>query len=81
MELGRYPGLEAISCCTQTGSEVLGFSDKIGTLEQDKFADLILVVGNPLRDIMVLAPKRGIRLVMNGGEIIIIRSVPVSATN
>jgi imidazolonepropionase-like amidohydrolase len=81
MELGGYTGLEAISCCTQTGSEVLGLSDKIGTLEQDKFADLILVEGNPLRDIMVLAPKRSIRLVMKGGQTIINRSVPVSATN
>lgn len=81
MELGGYTGLEAISCCTQTGSEVLGLSDKIGTLERDKFADLILVEGNPLRDIMVLAPKRSIRLVMKGGQTIINRRVPVSATN
>ena len=78
MELGGYTGLEAISCCTQTGSEVMGLNDKIGTLEQDKFADLILVEGNPLRDVMVLAPKGNIRLVMKGGQTIINRSVPVS---
>jgi imidazolonepropionase-like amidohydrolase len=81
MELGDYTALEAISCCTQTGSEVLGLCDTIGTLEQDKIADLILVEGNPLNNIMVLAPKTNIRLVMKGGQILINRDVPLSTTN
>ena len=81
MELGGYTGLEAISCCTRTGSEVMGLHDQIGTLEQGKCADLILVEGNPLRDIMVLAPKRNIRLVMKEGQILINRNIALSTTN
>lgn len=81
MELGGYSGLEVISCCTQTGSEVMGLSDLIGTLEPGKVADLILVDGNPLNDVMVLAPKKNIRLVMKGGKIMINRNIAVSSTN
>jgi imidazolonepropionase-like amidohydrolase len=80
MDLGGYSVLEAISCCTHTGSEVMGLSDKLGTLEKEKYADLILVAGNPLNNVMDLAPKTNIRLVMKGGRVIINRDVSVSAT-
>ena len=75
MDLGGYTVLEAIACCTQTGSEVMGLNDNIGTLEKDKFADLILVAGNPRHNIMDLASKTNIRLVMKGGRVIINRDI------
>ncbi len=71
MELGGYSAVEAIACCTQTGAEVLGLENHIGTLEPGKLADIIVVDGNPLDDILVLAPKENIRLVLKGGQSII----------
>jgi imidazolonepropionase-like amidohydrolase len=47
----------------------MGLSNKIGTVEKDKYADLILVAGNPLHNVMDLAPKTNIRLVMKGGRV------------
>lgn len=78
MDLGGYSALEAIACCTQTGAEVLGLNDHIGTLEPGKLADIVLVDGNPLDDILVLASKDNIRLVLQGGQPVISRGIPRS---
>jgi imidazolonepropionase-like amidohydrolase len=59
----------------------MGLSNKIGTVEKDKYADLILVAGNPLHNVMDLAPKTNIRLVMKGGRVIINRDVSLSTTS
>lgn len=45
---------EALKSATITASEVLGLSNKIGTIETGKIADIISVKGNPLEDISVL---------------------------
>jgi len=78
MELGGYSAMEAISCCTKTGSEVMGLGDRIGTLERSKIADIMVVDGNPLEDVMVLAPKENIRLVMKGGKPVILRGIKIT---
>ncbi|MEM2094023.1 MAG: amidohydrolase family protein, partial [Candidatus Bathyarchaeia archaeon] len=70
-ELGGYSPLEALSCCTKIGAEVLGLERLIGTIEEGKLADLVLFQGNPLEDLRVLGVKEKIRLVMKGGEVIV----------
>lgn len=42
---------------------------KLGVLEAGSYADILLVDGDPVRDVAVLADKDNIRLVMKGGEI------------
>jgi imidazolonepropionase-like amidohydrolase len=46
---------------------------EIGTLEPGKMADLIVVDGDPLKDIRVLQDKARIQLVMIGGESLVDR--------
>jgi imidazolonepropionase-like amidohydrolase len=46
---------------------VLGLDDKLGTIEEGKLADIVLVQGNPLDDINILLKPENIRLVMKGG--------------
>ncbi len=53
VESGMTP-LEVISAATRTNASILGMADKIGTIEVGKFADIIIVDGNPLRNIEVL---------------------------
>jgi len=77
-ELGSYSPVEAISCCTKTGSEALGLESRIGTLEPGKLADLILFEGNPLQDLRTLGEKTKIRLVMKGGKAVIDRGTKLS---
>lgn len=50
---GESP-MHAILGATRVAAEVLGWSDRVGTLEPGKFADLIAVEGDPLQDITEL---------------------------
>ena len=57
----------AIQSGTTINAEVLGWSDRIGSIEKGKYADLIAVSGDPLADITEL---QRVRFVMQGGKII-----------
>ena len=59
----------AILSATRTNAELFGLADEIGTIEQGKRADLILVDGQPLDDIDVLLDARNVHLVMRDGQI------------
>jgi imidazolonepropionase-like amidohydrolase len=64
-----FSEMESIVAATKTAAECIGIADKIGTLEQGKLADLIIVDGNPLRDIRILQDKKNIKMVMKEGKI------------
>src|SRR5947209_16908724 len=53
VRLGMSP-LQAIQTATIHGADLLGWSSKIGTLEAGKWADLIAVEGDPLKDVTTL---------------------------
>src|SRR6185436_7608248 len=50
---GQAP-MDAIVSATRIAAEIIGWSDRVGTVEAKKFADLIAVNGDPLRDITEL---------------------------
>ena len=45
-------------------------ADKIGTLEAGKFADVIVVKGNPLEDIKVMCHAENVKMVIQDGRIV-----------
>jgi imidazolonepropionase-like amidohydrolase len=53
VEVGMTP-IQVISAATKTNAEILGQIDELGTIEVGKLADIIIVDGNPLRNIEVL---------------------------
>jgi imidazolonepropionase-like amidohydrolase len=61
------PPLVAIQAATVNAADLLGWSDRVGTLEPGKFADIVAVDGDPVADVSTL---EHIRFVMKGGEII-----------
>jgi len=63
-----FTPMESIVSATQTASGVLGFKDKIGTLEKGKQADLVLFSGDPLEDIKLLQRKDQLLVIMKGGH-------------
>ena len=65
VRLGQSP-MDAILSATRTAAEIMGWADRVGTVEAHKFADLIAVSGDPLRDITELAR---VTWVMKGGVV------------
>jgi imidazolonepropionase-like amidohydrolase len=60
------PALEVIRAVTSNGAEMLGWGDRIGTIEPGKIADLIAVSGDPVADVDEL---ERVRFVMQGGHV------------
>jgi imidazolonepropionase-like amidohydrolase len=46
--------MQAIQSATKTAAELLGWSDKVGSIVPGKFADIVAVPGDPLGDISLL---------------------------
>lgn len=65
-DMGLTP-LEAIQAGTVTAADLLGWSDRVGTIEAGKFADLVAVDGDPIANVHVL---ENVRFVMKGGEVV-----------
>jgi imidazolonepropionase-like amidohydrolase len=65
-EAGMTP-MQAIVATTKTASECIHMQADVGTLEPGKFADLLVVDGDPLDDIRVLQDKARLALIMQGG--------------
>jgi imidazolonepropionase-like amidohydrolase len=61
--------MQAIVANTKMGADVMGCLDRFGTLETGKLADLIVVNGDPLKDITLLQKRENIQMVVKGGEI------------
>ncbi|MEK7715398.1 MAG: amidohydrolase family protein [candidate division NC10 bacterium] len=59
--------MPALQAATSRAAECLGLEQEIGTIEKGKWADLVLVDGDPLRDIRVLQDARRITRVIKGG--------------
>jgi imidazolonepropionase-like amidohydrolase len=66
VEWGMKP-LDAIQAATIHAADLLGWSDKVGTLEKGRYADLIAVDSDPLTDVKVL---ENVRFVMKGGAVV-----------
>jgi imidazolonepropionase-like amidohydrolase len=63
--------MEAIEAATRVNAEIMGMEDRLGTIEAGKEADLIVVNGDPLKDIKVLQDNENIELVIKGGEMVV----------
>jgi imidazolonepropionase-like amidohydrolase len=61
-----YSPLEAITCATRSGAELMRMADRIGTLERGKLADLLVLEADPLKDISVLQHPERISVMKNG---------------
>jgi len=59
--------LDVIRAVTSNAAEMLGWEDRIGTIEAGKFADLVAVSGDPLADVGEL---ERVRFVMKGGRVV-----------
>jgi imidazolonepropionase-like amidohydrolase len=65
VKYGMTPA-QAIRSATATAAELLGMQDKVGTIEPGKYADIVAVPGDPLRDVTALEK---VNFVMKGGVV------------
>ena len=70
MKAAGFSAMEIIQAATRTNAELLMMQDRVGTLEQGKLADLILVEGNPLDDITLLCDAGHVKTVLQDGRVV-----------
>jgi imidazolonepropionase-like amidohydrolase len=66
VEWGMTP-LQAIRSATTSAADLLGWSDKVGSLAPGHYADVVAVQGDPLADVSTL---EHVAFVMKGGQVI-----------
>lgn len=86
-ELAVYPdlcgvsNLDVIKWATYNAAAFIGRADELGTVEQGKIADILVVDGDPSKDLRVLSERSNIKAVIKGGEFVTcsLDNVPVTA--
>lgn len=70
MSAAGFSPMEIIQAATKTNSELILMQDKVGTLEKEKHADVILVSGNPLNDIKIMCHAENVKIVIQDGRVV-----------
>jgi imidazolonepropionase-like amidohydrolase len=68
--------MDAILSATKNAAFTLPFGHEVGTLEEGKLADILVVNGDPLADVTILQDKSRLEVIMKDGEIVD-TSVPI----
>ncbi|MGH7275499.1 MAG: amidohydrolase family protein, partial [Candidatus Rokuibacteriota bacterium] len=61
--------MEVLLSATKVNAELFRMQDKIGTIEPGKYADLIVVAGNPLTNLRILQMQDSLKVIMKGGRV------------
>jgi imidazolonepropionase-like amidohydrolase len=65
---GGCTPMQAIEAATRVAAECLDMAGEVGTIERGKYADLIVVAGDPLADVRVLQSKANLLHIFKGGR-------------
>jgi len=63
-----YTPAEALVAATRLGGEIMGIGDELGQIKAGYLADLLLVRGDPTRDVGLLQDKRNLLAIMKDGQ-------------
>lgn len=69
VNLFGYTPTEALVAATKLGGELMGSSHEIGQVRPGYCADLLLVDGDPTRDVRILQDTKRILMIMKGGQL------------
>jgi imidazolonepropionase-like amidohydrolase len=61
--------MDAILSATKLGGEIMGMGDELGQVREGYLADLLIVDGDPLKDVAILQDKDNFLMIMKDGVI------------
>jgi imidazolonepropionase-like amidohydrolase len=61
--------MDVLLSATKVNAELFRMEDRIGTLEPGKYADLLVVAGDPLRNLRVFQRADNLKVIMKGGRL------------
>ena len=64
-----YSPNEALRCATVVGAALMGHAGELGEVEEGYLADLLLVDGDPLRDVSLLQHQGNLAMIMKDGAL------------
>jgi imidazolonepropionase-like amidohydrolase len=69
VDLLGYSPSEALICGTRYGGQVMGMGDELGQVREGFLADLLLVDGDPLKDLAMLVDENNLHVIMKDGAL------------
>ena len=67
VNLFGYSPAHALSCATMVGGQLMRMGDELGLVKEGYLADLLLVDGDPLKDVSVMADRTRFAMIMKNG--------------
>jgi imidazolonepropionase-like amidohydrolase len=69
VNLFGYSPSEALQCATRVGGALMGLGDELGLVKEGYLADLLLVAGDPLKDVGLLQHEKNLLVIMQDGRL------------
>jgi imidazolonepropionase-like amidohydrolase len=69
VDLLDYSPSEALQCGTRLGGQVMGMGHELGMVKEGFIADLLLVNGDPLKDLDMMVHEKNLIAIMKDGEL------------
>jgi imidazolonepropionase-like amidohydrolase len=79
VDLLGYSPSEALQCGTRFGGEVMGLGGELGQVKEGFIADLLLVNGDPLKDLGMLVDEESLVVIMKDGKLYKDKSMTMAA--
>jgi imidazolonepropionase-like amidohydrolase len=67
VRLFDYPPAEVLRAATKYGGELMGMGNELGQIKEGYLADLLLIDGDPVKDVRILQDREKILMVMKDG--------------
>jgi imidazolonepropionase-like amidohydrolase len=69
VNLFGYSPSEALQCATRVGGALMGLGHELGLVREGYLADLLLVAGDPLKDVTLLQHEKNLLVIMQEGRL------------
>jgi imidazolonepropionase-like amidohydrolase len=69
VDLYGYTPTQVLVAATKLGGELMGMGAELGQVKPGYLADLLLIDGDPTRDVRILQDRQRIKMIMQGGRL------------